>query len=175
MSKNRGLVFQDNIRNSAKRQNIMFYKFKDSPNLYGQFKENNAIRFTPNNICDCMLFYKGTLVLAELKSTEKDSFSFTTGALRQLKDLYEISIDNNNNYRENLHCGFMIEFRDKEMTVFIYAKDIKDYLEKNNTKTININKLLKNGGLIYHKIDQEKLVKNYVYNLKRFILNIEFY
>lgn len=67
--KNQGKVFEENFRKSLNLDNpdLFYYRFKDSPASFGN-QNNDFVRFTNNNICDNMIFYKGNLFLNELKS-----------------------------------------------------------------------------------------------------------
>ena len=60
--KNQGKVFEENFRASLNLDNpdLFYYRFKDSPASFGN-QDNDFVRFTNNNICDNMIFYKGYL------------------------------------------------------------------------------------------------------------------
>ena len=78
--KNKGYVLQDNIKKSCDRQDILFYRFKDSP---FSFIRSDKTKFTTNNICDCMIFLSGKLLFLEfcskiLSSTNSLKIRFTT-------------------------------------------------------------------------------------------------
>lgn len=75
--KNQGKVFEENFRKSLDLNNpdLFYYRFKDSPASFGN-QNNQVIRFTSNNICDNMIFYKGHLFLNELKSHHRKIITF---------------------------------------------------------------------------------------------------
>ena len=84
---NKGYILQDNIKKSCNKQDILFYRFKDSP---FSFANSNKTKFTSKNICDCMMFLANKLLFVELKSVKGKSFSFTEHSLRQLNDINKI-------------------------------------------------------------------------------------
>ena len=167
MKINKGYVLQDNIKKSCERQDILFYRFKDSP---FSFANSDKTKFTTNNICDCMIFLANKLLFVELKSVKGKSFSFTEHSLRQLNDINKI-IHNKNGYKRfNVYGCFIIEFRELEETYFIEVQNIIKYLDENNTKTINIKKYKEKGR--YIKVDQEILRKNYRYDIRKLFIEL---
>ena len=167
MKVNKGYVLQDNIKKSCEKQDILFYRFKDSP---FSFANSDKTKFTTNNICDCMMFLANKLLFVELKSTKGKSFSFTEHSLRQLNDINKIIHSKNGYKRFNVYGCFVIEFRELEKTYFIEVQDIIKYLKENNTKTINIKKYKEVGK--YIKIDQEILRKNYRYDIRKLFIEL---
>ena len=154
--KNKGYVLQDNIKKSCEKQDILFYRFRDSP---FSFANSDKTKFTTNNICDCMIFLSGKLLFLELKSVKGKSKSFTNHEFRQLNDINKI-IHNKNRYeRFGVYGGFLIEFRELEQSY-----------EENNTKTLNIEKYLKRYYCI--KINQEILRKNYRYDIRNIFIEL---
>lgn len=167
MVKNMGYVLQDNIKKSCEKQDILFYRFKDSP---FSFANSEKTKFTTNNICDCMMFLANKLLFVELKSTKGKSFSFTEHSLRQLNDINKI-IHNKNGYKRfNVYGCFIIEFRELEETYFIEVQNIIEYLKENNTKTINIQKYVKDNRFI--KIEQKLLRKNYTFDVRKLFIDL---
>lgn len=165
--RNKGYVLQDNIKKSCEKQDILFYRFKDSP---FSFANSEKTKFTTNNICDCMVFLANKLLFVELKSVKGKSFSFIEHSLRQLNDINKI-IHNKNGYKRfNVYGCFIIEFRELEEIYFIEVQNIIKYLEKNNTKTINIKKYKERGK--YIKVDQEILRKNYRYDIRKLFIEL---
>lgn len=167
MKINKGYVLQDNIKKSCEKQDILFYRFKDSP---FSFANSEKTKFTTNNICDCMVFLANKLLFVELKSVKGKSFSFTEHSLRQLNDINKI-IHNKNGYKRfNVYGCFIIEFRELEEIYFIEVQNIIKYLEENNTKTINIKKYKERSK--YIKVDQEILRKNYRYDIRKLFIDL---
>lgn len=167
MRKNMGYILQDNIKKSCEKQDILFYRFKDSP---FSFANSDKTKFTTNNICDCMMFLANKLLFVELKSTKGKSFSFTEHSLRQLNDINKITHNKKGLRRFGVYGCFIIEFREIEETYFIQVQDILKYLNENNTKTINIQKYIKNNKFI--KIEQKLLRKNYTFDIRKLFIDL---
>lgn len=167
MKVNKGYVLQDNIKKSCEKQDILFYRFKDSP---FSFANSDKTKFTTNNICDCMMFLANKLLFVELKSTKGKSFSFTEHSLRQLNDINKIIHNKQGLRRFGVYGCFIIEFRELEETYFIQVQDILKYLNENNTKTINIQKYIKNNKFI--KVEQKLLRKNYTFDFRKLFIDL---
>lgn len=167
MKTNKGYVLQDNIKKSCEKQDILFYRFKDSP---FSFANSDKTKFTTNNICDCMVFLNGRLLFLELKSVKGKSKSFTNHEFRQLNDINKIIHNKNGLKRFGVYGGFLIEFREIEKSYYFSVDNIFKYFEENNTKTLNIEKYLKNYYAI--EIEQEILRKNYRYNIRELLINL---
>ena len=165
--KNKGYILQDNIKKSCEKQDILFYRFKDSP---FSFANSDKTKFTTNNICDCMIFLANKLLFVELKSTKGKSFSFTEHSLRQLSDINKIIHNKQGLKRFGVYGCFIIEFRELEETYFIQVQDILKYLKENNTKTINIQKYIKNNKFI--KVEQKLLRKNYTFDIRKLFIDL---
>nr|DAN63669.1 MAG TPA: penicillin-binding protein-related factor A [Herelleviridae sp.] len=167
MKVNKGYVLQDNIKKSCEKQDILFYRFKDSP---FSFANSDKTKFTINNICDCMMFLANKLLFVELKSTKGKSFSFTERSLRQLNDINKIIHNKQGLKRFGVYGCFIIEFRELEETYFIQVQDILNYLNENNTKTINIQKYIKNNKFV--KVEQKLLRKNYTFDIRKLFIDL---
>ena len=167
MKVNKGYVLQDNIKKSCEKQDILFYRFKDSP---FSFANSDKTKFTTNNICDCMMFLANKLLFVELKSTKGKSFSFTEHSLRQLNDINKIIHSKNGYKRFNVYVCFVIDFMDLEKKYFIEVQYIIKNLKENNNKTINKKKYKEVGK--YIKIDQEILRKNYRYDIRKLFIEL---
>lgn len=165
--RNKGYVLQNNIKKSCDKQDILFYRFKDSP---FSFADSDKTKFTTNNICDCMIFLANKLLFVELKSVKDKSFSFTKHSLRQLNDINKIIHNKQGLKRFGVFGCFIIEFRELEETYFIQVQDILKYLEENNTKTINIQKYIRKNKFI--KVEQNLLRKNYTFDIRKLFIDL---
>lgn len=165
--KNKGYVLQDNIKKSCDKQDILFYRFKDSP---FSFIRSDKTKFTTNNICDCMIFLANKLLFVELKSVKGKSFNFTEHSLRQLNDINKIIHNKQGLKRFGVYGCFIIEFRELEETYFIQVQDILEYLKENNTKTINIQKYINKNK--YIKVEQRLLRKNYTFDIRKLFIEL---
>ena len=127
MKTNKGYVLQDNIKKSCEKQDILFYRFKDSP---FSFANSDKTKFTTNNICDCMVFLNGRLLFLELKSVKGKSKSFTNHEFRQLNDINKIIHNKHNLKRYGVFGGFLMEFRSYEKTIFITTENLLNILKR---------------------------------------------
>lgn len=170
MKKNKGYVLQDNIKKSCEKQDILFYRFKDSP---FSFANSDKTKFTTNNICDCMVFLNGRLLFLELKSVKGKSKSFTNHEFRQLNDINKIIHNKHNLKRYGVFGGFLMEFRSYEKTIFITTENLLNYFKENNTKTLNLEKYIKKYK--YIEVNQKLLLKNYTYDIRRLMVEVIIY
>lgn len=167
MKNNKGYVLQDNIKKSCEKQDILFYRFKDSP---FSFANSDKTKYTTNNICDCMIFLGGRLLFLELKSVKGKSKSFTNHEFRQLNDIKKIIHDKQGRIRYGVYGGFLIEFRELEKSYYFSVNDISKYFVDNDTKTLNIEKYIKNYP--YIEVGQVLLRTNYRYDILKMFIDL---
>ena len=65
---NQGKVFEQDFKESCKKQNIFVMRINDT---YYTAKQYDPKAFVPQQVCDYILHYNGTLFMSELKSTDK--------------------------------------------------------------------------------------------------------
>jgi len=162
---NTGKRFENNFRLSIPKD-VYFYRFRDSASSWGG---NNTVRFSPSNICDCMLYDGNNLYLLELKSTKGSSLSFNNIRTNQLEELYNVK------KYHNIIAGFIINFSDKDRCFYIsidyaynYIKNTLIY-EEYNRKSIPIT-FLEQHGL---EIEVNKKKVNSTYNISKFLKDIQ--
>ena len=114
MAKKPGKAFEDRVKSSAEDLGCDFQRFIDAGYSVDQDKEreDSDKRFTPSNICDCLVFYNGILTYIECKSYESSiPFSQTEKQRKRLKKKWK---------PESLvSCGFLCEFRNAGEVWFI--------------------------------------------------------
>ena len=155
---NTGKVFEQDFKQSIPEE-IFFYRFKDSSNQWGS---NNKVRFTPSNICDCLLYDGDNLYLLELKSCKGKSLPLNNIREHQIDDLYTSS-----NYK-NIIAGFVINFSEVGRCFFIDTLRLKDFIAKEDRKSIPIN-YLEEFGL---EINCQKKITHYRYDVEGFIKGV---
>lgn len=158
--KNQGKVFEENFRASLNLDNpdLFYYRFKDSPASFGN-QDNDFVRFTNNNICDNMIFYKGYLFLNELKSHHGKSLPLSCIKKNQLEGLLEVKDKN------NIYPMLIIFFSDEERCFALEIcciNQITDFLDR---KSIPLSFCEDNGLEIHCR----KLRTNYRYNVEEFL------
>jgi penicillin-binding protein-related factor A (putative recombinase) len=116
--KNPGKEFEEQLKQSAKDQNIFFYRIKDVNPL---FLKPNA-KVSQNNF-DSFIYKKPNLFPVELKSTAQKSISFEEKIIKK----HQIQALKEADEYDGLIAGFIFNFREYDnFTVFIH---IKDFLE----------------------------------------------
>lgn len=108
MSSMSGKDFEALIKDSCEKQGISYTRLKDA----GWMGESTERRFTPTNICDCIIFDGKTLLFAEAKH-RKDRVEFS--GLKQLPDL--LKKQSKENMTGNIKYGFLFCIKNQ----FYYA------------------------------------------------------
>ena len=128
---NVGKEFESNIKNSIdnfkENREIFFYRFKDSPISWNN---TNNTSFTVSNVCDCFMFKSPVLAMVELKTTKGKAYSITKQGFKQIEKLSKLG-----EYK-NLKKGFIINFRDLNVTYYIELKHFLNFLSDTGKKSI---------------------------------------
>lgn len=125
--KNEGKKFEEDIKSSVP-QGYWIYRFKDGTGNFGGTKNEN-VRFQASNICDFEVMTEDYLFLLELKSHKGASIGFNCIRDNQIKEMTSIE-------HKKIKAYFVINFRDKERTFAIAAKELKNFMETANRKSI---------------------------------------
>mgnify|MGYP003432732886 FL=1 len=152
---NVGKRFEADIKASIP-ENILFYRFKDSPASFNSFNQDSNIRFTTSNVCDCLIFKTPMLFFIELKTTQGKSYSLNDSANKQLERFRKLG-----DHADAIKA-FIINFREYEKTYFITTKDLEEFLKRTGKKSIRIDECHEIGVLI----SQKKLRTNYRYQIE---------
>jgi penicillin-binding protein-related factor A (putative recombinase) len=117
--KNEGKLFEEDMKSSAKDQNIFFYRVKDVPPTL--LKPNARVS---KNDFDSFIYRKPNLFPIEFKSTKAKSISFSESIIKShqieaLKEAVEY---------DGLIAGFIFNFREYEnATYFVHINDFLTY------------------------------------------------
>lgn len=155
MPKNEGKKFEENIKKSVPKE-CWLYRFKDGTGNFAGEKNQN-VRFQASNICDFLTMTNEYLFLLELKSHQGSSIGFNCIRDNQLKEMTNIE-------HKKIKAYFILNFRDKEKTYAIEAKELKEYIETAERKSIPFDWCRQNGI----EIESEKKKVHYRYNLEKF-------
>jgi penicillin-binding protein-related factor A (putative recombinase) len=118
LAKNPGKEFEEALKQSAKDQDIFFYRIKDVNPL---FLKPNA-KVSQNNF-DSFIYKKPNLFPVEFKSTAQKSISFEEKIIKK----HQIQALKEADEYDGLIAGFIFNFREYDnYTAFIH---IKDFLE----------------------------------------------
>lgn len=164
--KNQGKIFEEDFRKSLdlNSEDLFYYRFKDSPASFGNATQGNQfIRFTNNNICDCMVFYKSKLFLCELKSHKGKSLPLSCIREKQLMELSNVI------GKKNVYPMLIIFFSDIEECYALNMASVNEFLDNFTSKSIPL-LFCKEKGF---KIDCRKKLTHYAYNVTDFLDKIE--
>ena len=168
---NQGKIFENSIKESVP-DGVFIYRLPDAAQ---SFAKSSNLRFSRKNPCDYFIYDAcGTRLLfaLELKTVKGKSISFERNKDEQkIIHHHQITGLNEWNKFENIVCGFLIEFRAIETTIFLDISDFNSLLEETEKKSFTIADL-DNMGLPYLVIPQELKRKRYSYDLSP-LLNIK--
>lgn len=156
--KSTGKRFEENFKKSVP-EDIFYYRLKDNSNTWS---EGTKTRFTPSNICDCIMFDGNYLYILELKSTKGKNLPFNNIKKHQIDDLLWAS-----NYA-NIVAGFLINFSDLDECYFIEINDFNEFYETTERKSLGLDYCRENGV----KIGVERLKINKKYDVEKMIDDI---
>ena len=163
MAQSIGKRFESNIAKSAPDYALVF-RLPDSAQAFGS---SNRLRFSRKNPFDYLIWdsRKHKLYALELKTVKEKSISFE----RDPEDsgdihLHQIEGLNTWNKYDGITCGFIIEFRACERTVFIEIEQFNKLTQNICKKRFGIDDL-ENNKIIYTVIPQKKLRVNYRYDI----------
>lgn len=165
--KNQGKIFENNWKESSIQQGVLTIRLNDSSTSF--IMEKNA-RFTPENPCDYIQFYKKTLFCMELKSTKYKSMSIQLipEDKNKMIKLHQINSLVNFSQYNNVIAGFVLNFRDMdesskdEDTYFLKISDFSDFLNQTGKKSINKLDVVQYNGI---KVNQKLKRVNYIYQV----------
>ena len=146
---NQGKIFENAIKASIP-DGVFIYRLPDAAQ---SFSKSSNLRFSRKNPCDYFISF-------ERKKEEQKIIHY-----HQITGLTEW------NKFENIVCGFLIEFRAIETTIFLDISDFNRLLEETEKKSFTIADL-DNMGLPYLVIPQELKRTRYSYDLSP-LLNIK--
>jgi len=166
---NVGKIFEEQIKKSLPDY-VKFRRLNDSAQSFGG---TSNLRFSSNNPFDCFIWNSKQfrLYCLELKSKQGKSISFER-TKNDKGDIHYHQIVGLNEWDKyaGTVCGFLIEFREIETTVFFHIRYFNELIEKLNKKSFSWGDLQK-SGLPYFVIPQEKKRTRYLYNMDAFLSN----
>ena len=161
--KNTGKQFEDDIKRSTP-DGVLLYRLPDSAQSFGG---GNKLRFSLKNPFDFLAWdsRKHVLYALEMKTVAGKSISFERDASQQ-GEIHYHQIDGLSawNTYDGIICGFVIEFRGAETTVFIDIDSFKDLISRVDKKSISLRDIME-LDIPYTIIPQRKLRTHYRYDL----------
>lgn len=160
---NIGKIFEEQLKKSVPDY-ALIYRLPDSAQSFGG---GNNLRFSNKNPFDFLLWdsKKHILYALEAKTVKGKSISFEreSGESREIH-YHQIQGLNEWNRYDGITCGFIIEFRELEKTVFIDINSFNKLIFSIDKKSFNYGDLEK-SGLPYFLIPQTKKRTRYIYDI----------
>lgn len=124
---NTGKKFEQLIKQSAEEQGIEYTRFRDAGAML-RSELSKQKRFTPKNICDCLLFNGRSLYYIEAK-VGKTSVSFDR--LTQHPELMKKA----GSPTPGVHAGYLFDIKGR--CFYVRAQDIEIIRESTGKKSVN--------------------------------------
>lgn len=167
---NIGKLFEDSIKKCVPS----YAKLFRLPDAAQSFGGKNNLRFSRKNPFDYFLWDSSRryLYALELKTIKGKSISFERNK-NENGDIHYHQICGLNEWNkfDGTICGFIIEFRECEKTIFLKIENFNDLISKINKKSFNLNDLEKHN-IPYLVIPQEKIKTRYKYDIDYLINHV---
>lgn len=167
MSNNVGKLFEEQIKKSVPDYALL-YRLPDAAQ---SFCGNSNLRFSRKNPFDFILWdsKRHILYALEMKTVKGKSISFERSNEKN-KEIHYHQIQGLNKWNryDGIVCGFIIEFREIETTIFIDIDSFNALTANISKQSFNIDDLI-NSGLPYFVIRQEKKRTRYIYDIDSFL------
>lgn len=163
MPRNPGKIFEQCVAKSIPKYALL-HRLHDSAQ---SFCGNSDLRFSSKNPFDYLLWdsQRRYLYALELKTVKGKSIGFERTKEEQSEIHYHQIVGLNKVAKfENTICGFIIEFRALEKTVFIDIHDFNKLIDTIQKKSFTYDDLAK-YGIPYFVIPQKKKRVRYTYDI----------
>lgn len=167
MAQNIGKLFEVQIKKSVPNYALL-YRLQDSAQSFGG---GGNLRFSNRNPFDFLLWdsVKHILYALELKTVAGKSITFErTKQEKGEIHFHQIQGLSKWNEYDGTICGFIIEFRKIETTVFIEISEFKKIIDKIPKKSFSYDDLNKHN-VQYMIIEQQRARTRYIYNIDKFL------
>ena len=166
MAQNIGKIFESQIKKSVPDYALL-YRLPDSAQSFG----GGNLRFSNRNPFDFLLWdsIKHKLYAMEMKTVSGKSISFERNKQEKGEiHFHQINGLNDWNKFDGITCGFVIEFRQLEKTIFLEISEFNKLILAITKKSFNFNDLAENN-ISYIVIRQEKSRTRYIYDIDTFL------
>lgn len=165
MSRGPGKVFENNFEKSVPSY-AKAYRIPDPPQ---SFNRTNNLRFSRKNPFDYFLWDSKHHILyaLELKTVAGKSIAFEREGDEKGSGIHyhqALGLSEYNQY-DGLVCGFVIEFRGMDTTIFLDISAYEQMLQFNSKKSFTI-KDLDDYDIPYFVLPQKKIRVNYRYDIE---------
>lgn len=166
MTQNVGKLFETQIKKSVPDY-VLLYRLPDPAQSFG----SGSLRFSNRNPFDYIMFDTKSRILyaLELKTVAGKSISFER-TKKEKGEIHFHQIQGLNKWNEydGTVCGFMVEFRKIETTVFIEISEFNKLVDKIPKKSFNFDDL-SSYDINYLVIEQQRVRTRYTYNIDKFL------
>lgn len=167
MANNIGKRFEADLKKSVPAYALL-YRLPDSAQAFGG---NNNLRFSRKNPFDFLLWDSNSHILfaIEAKTVAGKSISFEreksgSGVIHY----HQICGLNKWNKYDGIICGFIIEFRELEKTIFLEIQQFNKLVSVIKKKSFTLSDLDDNE-ISYHVVSQRKVRTRYTYDVDSFL------
>ncbi len=169
MAQSTGKKFEINWSKSAPEY-VLVYRVSDSAQAFGG---SSKLRFSRKNPFDFIMWdsQRHVLYALELKTVNGKSISFERNKEEHGEIHYHqiVGLNEWNKY-DGIICGFVIEFRASELTIFLDIAEFNKLIDAIEKKSFGVKDLDENN-ICYLEIPQVKKRVNYKYDLERLLNN----
>lgn len=116
---------------------------------YYTAKQYDPKAFVPQQVCDYILHYNGTLFMTELKSSDKKYMTIERDKAGMIKKHQYEQMSRNENTNE--HGLFVLQFlrnTDDEITYAMKITDFMQFLNESDKSSINMLDVVQHGGIV---------------------------
>ena len=162
-------IFEHDFKESCTKQGIFALRINDT---YYTAKQYDPKAFVPQQICDYILHYNGTLFMTELKTTDKKYMTIEVDKAGMIKKHQYDQMARKENVNE--HGLFILQFgrdTEDEMTYAFKITDFMNYLNSTNKCSINRLDVVQHGGI---QIEQAVSRVRKHYNIKGLLDKLEY-
>lgn len=172
MALSAGKIFERNFEKSAPDY-AKVYRIPDQPQ---SFNRTANLRFSRKNPFDYLIWdsKRRRLFALELKTVAGKSIAFEREEEHKTDGIHYHQILGLNDWNayNGITCGFLIEFREMELTIFVDIEAFNRIMECVNKKSFNL-KDLDDYDIPYLIIPQRKLKANYRYDIDKLLSDAE--
>lgn len=167
MANNTGKRFEADFKKSVPSYALL-YRISDSAQAFGG---SSNLRFSSKNPFDYLIWNSKRYILyaLELKTVAGKAISFERSK-EESGEIHWHQVEGLNKWNryDGIICGFIIEFRKIEKTVFIDISDFNKLINTITKKSFNFDDL-DNHKINYVIIGQEKVRTHYKYKVDEFL------
>lgn len=169
---NVGKIFERSFAGSVPK----YAKIHRLPDSAQSFGNSSNLRFSQESPFDFILWdsHRRVLFALELKSVKGKSISYEKDkGGKGIIHYHQIEALNEWNKYEGTICGFVIEFRELEATIFLYIDSFNKITKGSSKKSINYEDIV-NSGLPYIVIPQTLKRTRYTYDVESLLSKANF-